>query len=267
MHASVEEWAAYMRAAGSSEDTVRTRTSGVETLRRYSGLADPREVATRHIIAWLGACESSWSRRTYFVTVRRWCDFLLATGQREDDPCEGVPRPRQPRGIPRPVSERVVRKVLLDPPGHRAYAYVALASFAGLRVSEIARVRGEDVAGSWLFVCGKGQQQAWIPLHPVLQTLAKGMPEVGFWFPGVHDGHVAPATVSQVIRAAFRGVGSGATAHQCRHLLGSSVLHATGNTRLAQRALRHESLTSTQIYTEVTNAELEAAIAHLPWAG
>lgn len=196
-----------------------------------------------------------------------WCIYLVATGQRADDPMAGVRRPRQPRGVPRPVSERVVRKVLSDPPGHRSFAYIALASYAGLRVSEIAAVRGDDVAWDtgWLYVCGKGGRQAWVPMHRKVAELARGMPDVGFWFPGTHNGHVAGDSVGRVVRNAFRAVGSSATAHQCRHLAGTALLRECHDVRLVQRFLRHESLASTAIYTEVSDAALADAVNKLGW--
>lgn len=269
MHESLEDWAQWMRATGSSEATVATRTKGIRTLQRHAGLSDPRQIQARHVVAWLADQRSSWTRATYWASAHMWFDFLLTTGELEMDPIARVPKPRQPHGVPRPVSERVVRKILDDPPGHRAYAYVVLASYAGLRVHEVAKIRGEDVNWDtgWMFVAGKGGQEAWVPMHPIVATLARGMPDVGFWFPGSHDGHVAADSVSRTIRNAFKSVGSSATPHMCRHLFGSAVLRACGNARVTQRLLRHQSLASTEIYTKVSGEDMEAAVNALPWIG
>lgn len=268
MHESLDDWAQWMRAVGYTEATVTTRTKGIRTLQRHCGLSDPRLIQAPHVISWLADQGSPWSRATYWSSARTWFDHLIATRQRDDDPMELVPKPRQPKGVPRPVSERVVRKVLDAPPGHRAYAYVVMASYAGLRVHEIAKIRGEEIDWDtrWMFVCGKGNQEAWVPMHPIVQTLAQGMPDVGFWFPGTHDGHVSSDSVSRVIRNAFKAVGSSATPHQCRHLFGSAVLRACGNARVAQQLLRHESLASTQIYTKVSGEDMEAAVGMLGWS-
>lgn len=268
MHASLEEWGQWMHAIGSSEATVRTRTNGVRTLQRHAGLLDPRDVNGPHIIAWLAHCHNASTRHTYWMSVHMWFSYLQATGQRDDDPTARVPKPKQPKGVPRPVSERVVRKVLSNPPGHRSYAYIVLASFAGLRVHEVAKIRGEDIdwGTGWMFVCGKGGQEAMIPMHPRVRELARGMPDVGYWFPGSHDGHVAADTVSRVIRNAFVAVGSTATAHMCRHLAGTALLRECHDVRLVQRFLRHQSLNSTQIYTRVSDDALADAVNSLGWA-
>ena len=267
VHSSLEDWAQWMRAVGSTDATVETRTKGIQSLLHHADIADPRQLQAGHVVAWLANQKSAWTRATYWSSAHMWFDFLTVHGVRDDDPMRRVPKPRQPRGVPRPVSERVVRKVLSDPPGHRAYSYTVLATYAGLRVHEIAKIRGEDVNWDtgWFFVLGKGNQEAWVPMHPLVKTLAQGMADVGFWFPGRHHGHVSPDTVSRVIRNAFKAVGSSATPHQCRHLFGSAVLRSCGNARVAQQLLRHESLSSTQIYTKVSGAEMEEAVNGLGW--
>lgn len=267
MHESLEDWAQWMRAVGSTDATVSTRTKGITALQHHAEQPDPRQLQARDVVSWLADQKSAWTRVTYWCSANMWFDYLTVHGIRDDAPMRQVPKPRQPRGVPRPVSERVVRRILDDPPGHRAYAYVTLASYAGLRVHEIAQVQGEEVDWDtrWMFVLGKGGQEAWVPMHPLVQTLARGMPDVGFWFPGLHSGHVAADTVSRVIRNALKAVGSSATAHQMRHLFGSAVLRSCGNVRVAQQLLRHESLQSTQIYTKVSDADMEAAVAKLGW--
>lgn len=50
------------------------------------------------------------------------------------------------------------------------------------------------------------------------------------------------------------------TLHQLRHRFGTNVLKATGNLRVAQEALRHESPVSTAIYTLVDVADVRDAV-------
>lgn len=267
MHASLVDWANWLRAYDCSEATIRTRTGNVRTLQNHARLPDPRHVTTGQVVDWLADCRNGSTRHTYWMSAHMWCEYLVATEQRSDNPMHSVHKPRQPRGLPRPVSQRVVRKVLTNPPGHRSYAYVTLACFAGLRVHEIAKIRGEDIDWDigWMYVLGKGGQEAAVPMHERVLELAKGMPDVGQWFPGTHAGHVAPDTVSRVMRNAFRAVGSAAKPHQCRHYFGSEVLRASGNARVAQELLRHRSLATTQRYTEVTRSDMVDAIRGLGW--
>jgi integrase len=66
---------------------------------------------------------------------------------------------------------------------------VMLASLAGMRVSEIARVRGEDLdlGRAQIWVVGKGVKRKSIPLHPLLVNAAHTMPRAGWWFKGEYE--------------------------------------------------------------------------------
>jgi integrase/recombinase XerD len=141
----LERWEAWMRAAGRSPQTIKTRLSGIETLCRHAGVTSVTAITAEHVTAWLGDCEAPWTRCTYWMTVRCWVTWALAEGIICADPTARLAKPRTPKCVPRPVSDNVITALLADPPNARVRAYVALAALAGLRVHEIAKLRGEDV--------------------------------------------------------------------------------------------------------------------------
>jgi integrase/recombinase XerD len=286
----LDRWAAWMRAAGRSPQTIKTRLSGIETLCRHAGVTSVTAITAEHVTAWLGDCEAPWTRCTYWMTVKCWVTWALAEGVICADPTARLAKPRTPKCVPRPVSDAVIRALLNgeskdpaggDPAGSalagrsprgdaqmvaRTRAYVALAALAGLRVHEIAKVRGEDIdPAGWLYVDGKGGTRAAIPLHPQLASIAATMPPVDWWFP--HNGtHVSGEWVSTCIRRALRAVGSTATAHQLRHSFGTAVLRSSHDLRVTQELLRHSSPASTAIYTQVADLDKVDAIRALGWS-
>jgi integrase/recombinase XerD len=276
----LDRWEAWMRAAGRSPQTIKTRLSGIETLCRHAGVTSVTAITAEHVTAWLGDGEAPWTRCTYWMTVRCWVTWALAEGIICADPTARLAKPRTPKCVPRPVSDAVIRALLNgeDPADKarsnpfgtttipRVRAYVALAALARLRVSEIAKVRGEDVdPAGWLYVDGKGGTRCAIPLHPQLATIAKTMPPVDWWFP--HNGtHVSGEWVSTCIRRALRAVGSTATAHQLRHSFGTAVLRSSHDLRVTQELLRHSSPASTAIYTQVADLDKVDAIRALGWS-
>jgi integrase/recombinase XerD len=267
-----------MRAAGRSPQTIKTRLSGIGTLCRHAGVTSVTAVTADHITAWLGDCEAPWTRCTYWMTVRCWVTWALAEGIICSDPTARLAKPRTPKCVPRPVSDAVIRQLLAEPTnlvggsrgtynGNRVRLYVALAALAGLRVHEIAKIRGEDVdrETGWLYVDGKGGTRCAIPLHPELAAIAATMPPVDWWFP--HNGsHVSGEWVSTCIRRALRAVGSTATAHQLRHSFGTAVLRSSQDLRVTQEWLRHSSPASTAIYTQVADLDKVDAIRALGWS-
>jgi integrase/recombinase XerD len=278
----LDRWEAWMRAAGRSPQTIKTRLSGIETLCRHAGVTNVTAITAEHVTAWLGDCEAPWTRCTYWMTVRCWVTWALAEGIICADPTARLAKPRTPKCVPRPVSDNVITALLANPPNQRVRAYVALAALAGLRVHEIAKLRGEDITpasagrsqdggedcvnhNGWLYVDGKGGTRCAIPLHPELATIAKTMPPVDWWFP--HNGtHVSGEWVSTCIRRALRAVGSNATAHQLRHSFGTAVLRSSHDLRVTQELLRHSSPASTAIYTQVADLDKVDAIRALGWS-
>jgi integrase/recombinase XerD len=254
-------WCQWMRAAGLAPKTVRTREAGISSLCTHANQPDPTQVTTFQIVAWLADSHAAWTRRTYWITARAWCQWMCDMNIRPDNPTEKMARPKVPRSVPRPVPLEIVRAVLSDPPSVRAYAYVALAAYAGLRVHEIAQIRGEDVdlEAGWLHVAGKGGQVAAVPLHPIVVTLAAGSPRHGYWFAS-GDGHVRPDAVTETVSKALHRVGYQGSAHALRHTFGTEIQRLVRDVRVTQELMRHQSVTSTQIYTEVSDRDMVAAV-------
>lgn len=261
-HELLDDWSDWMRAEGAADNTITTRTTGVRLLWCFADTLDPVQIPTRDIIRWLARCESKWTRCTYAASARAWFRWLVKRGYLDADPMADVAVPSTPRCVPRPAASAAVREVLAVA-GRRARAYIVLATFLGLRVHEIAKVHGEDFAEGWYFVQGKGDVGAAIPTHPLVEQLRSGFPETGPWFPGVNDGHVNPSSVTHAVAKAFRKAGYNITAHQLRHWFGTHAQRVGKDTRATQQLLRHASLSSTQIYTQVADQHLHEIIRRL----
>lgn len=141
---------------------------------------------------------------------------------------------------------------------------ILLAALAGLRAQEISRVRGEDFDPSGLlWVRGKGDVTASIPLHPMLLGQVVEMPREGWWFPSPSGGCVHRQAVVQAVGRALRRAGVEATCHQLRHWYGTSLLDAGADLRTTQVLMRHASVATTQRYTQVREKKRVEAVYRL----
>lgn len=261
--ALLELWAQWMRAGSMTAKTIETRTAALRALAGHAGQPDLTGFVPAQIVTWLADCRSQSTRYTYAVSARMWHRWLIEQGLRDDDPMLKVPKPPQPRGVPRPASDDALAAVL-EVAGRRARAYILLAAYEGLRVHEIAKVRGDDFDGDgWMYVTGKGDVREAVPVHPLVQQQRRGWPEVGYWFPGRGQDHVSGNSVSATVSATFRRAGHRFTAHQLRHWFGTQVQRTTRDIRVTQELMRHASLQSTQIYTKVSGASKVAAVHRL----
>lgn len=263
----LNDWAGWQRAAGLSERTITERGNVVRGL-AAGATHEPATLDRRDVVAYLGRRGLSPSTRaTYHASAAAWFRWCVEAGYRPDDPMAGMRAPRRPRGVPQPVSAAQLGALLATVNRRRTRAMVLLMIYAGLRVHEVAKLRGEDVdvPGGTLRVVGKGGRVAVIPLHHELAALAARMPAHGWWFPAYtgRDEPITPAAVSTAVGRAMRRAGYDGHAHQLRHWYGSELVAGGVDLRTVQTLLRHESLATTQVYTAVPDAARRAGITSL----
>jgi integrase/recombinase XerD len=204
------------------------------------------------------------SRTAYFSAIRAF--FVWYANNGGADVTARLPRPRSPQSTPRPVSTERLRRLLNTRMHHRTQIMILLAALAGLRVHEVAKVRGEDVDINerTLRVTGKGGRSD--PLHPLLVAAALTMPTRGWWFPANsrrRGEHVHAKSVSDIIGQAMRRAGTVGTPHALRHWYGSNLVATGADLRTAQTLLRHANLQTTAIYIAVADQKRSEAVDRL----
>ncbi|MDO4900846.1 tyrosine-type recombinase/integrase [Actinomyces sp.] len=262
----VDAWVLAMRAKGL---TARTVTERARVIRQASQTAatGPDALAPADIERFLARASTPGTRYTYYSALRAWCRWLVRTGRRTDDPTEAVERPRMPVGRPRPISRAQLDRLLAMHLRPDTRTKILLAAYQGLRVHEIAKIRGEDIdadAGT-LTVTGKGGRVDTLPLHPRIATEAGCRPREGYWFPSpTRPGRpVTGKSVGQVIAAALHRAGIHASAHRLRHFFATELLAAGADSRIVQVLMRHSSLATTARYLGVSPEQQQAAIGTL----
>lgn len=255
-----------MQGQGLSQRTITERIRVINQVTAATG-ADPAALTPQAISAWLGTLPSAATKSTYYAVLRAWCKWLLQSGHRIDDPTTRVPRPKTPAGHPRPVTDAQLDAVLALPLRQDTRTKIILAAWAGMRVHEIAKIKGEDispVAGT-ITITGKGGRTDLLPAHQLILQQASNYPRKGFWFPSPRNPTVPvrAKTVSAVISQAFDRADAPASAHQLRHYFATSLLRAGTDSRVVQSLMRHESLATTGRYLAVNTDQQRAALSGL----
>ena len=110
---------------------------------------------------------------------------------------------------PQTIQHQVAMRAISQATTWRTRAYLELGYFAGLRVSEIAKVHSDDIdlQTETLIVKGKGGAEAVLPMHPLIARLA--LHKKGYWFPAdTPRRHVQPTSVSHTIKTALLRAGA-----------------------------------------------------------
>jgi len=255
-----------MQGQGLSARTITERIRVINQVTTATG-TDPAVLTPHTISVWLGTLPSAATKNAYFTVLRAWSRWLVQADHRTDDPTTRVARPKTPAGHPRPVTDAQLDAVLALPLRQDTRTKIILAAWAGMRVHEIAKIKGEDispVAGT-ITITGKGGRTDTLPAHQLILQQASLYPRKGFWFPSPRNPTVPvrAKTVSAVISQAFDRADAPATAHQLRHYFATSLLRAGTDSRVVQSLMRHESLATTGRYLAVNVDQQRAALSGL----
>lgn len=186
-------------------------------------------------------------------------------------------RPKSPRTLPAVLSRQEVELLLsqidtTERLGTRDRALFELVYSCGLRISEVCSLKVIDLhlAEKFILVKGKGSKERIIPfgqmasdylkdyLDNVRPLLVKGkiIPEV---FVNYKGEPISRKGVWKRFKELNTLAGLDAKVHTLRHSFATHLLEGGADLRSVQELLGHSDLATTQIYTHVTDRELESA--------
>jgi integrase/recombinase XerD len=236
---------------------------------RSPELLGPDEVRT-YLLHLIEQRRSSWS---YYNQNLQALRFLYNVTLGRDWVLKHLVCPKRPKRLPVVLSgEELVRFfTAIDGLKHRALLMTAYA--AGLRVSEVAALRVEDIDSQRMVIRvsqGKGSKDRYVMLSPrlldLLRTYWKAARPRVWLFPGASADR--PITTSAVRKACQRareaaGLGKHVTVHTLRHSFATHLLEAGTDLRTIQVLLGHHSPRTTAVYTHVSPAAVRETISPL----
>lgn len=153
----------------------------------------------------------------------------------------------------------------------RDLAMIETGRFAGLRVSELCKIRVEEVdlvEGMLAVTHGKGDKDRNIPiaekLAPILQAWI-GDRKSGFLFPGRGGRQLDPSTFQRRLKKLAKAAAlvKRLHPHRLRHTFATSLLRTGADLREVQELLGHSNLQTTATYLHVEVGRLKGAVDRL----
>jgi integrase/recombinase XerC len=270
----------WLRARGLSPNTITTRRRGVWRLAVALGGVPVLEATPADLERWRDGLDRLTPAviGQYVSHAQQFYRWAAGAGYITADPSAGLPFPRPPRRLPRPISERDLMAALDEAPT-RIRPWLTLAAWCGLRAQEIAFLRWDSVLDSTdppvLIVtaeAAKGGRERIVPLNPFVIAELRAVPRrsSGYVFqrydgrPGANQPHL----ISQLCGQHMRRVGIHATLHQLRHRFGTQCYRTSGrDLRAVQELLGHASVNTTQLYTAYDRENAQRAVRALPVPG
>jgi integrase/recombinase XerD len=217
------------------------------------GLAEVREYQVHLVAAGV-----SWAGFNVAVCALR---FFYGTTLGRAAMVERIPFARKQRKLPVILSAEEIARFFAAVPNRKHRIALMTAYAAGLRVSEVARLKIADIDSTRMLIRveqGKGGRDRYIMLSPqllaVLRTYWRETRPAHWLFPGQDDSRPLDASVLQ---AACRSARMSAkldkpvTVHTLRHSFATHLLEAGTDIRTIQVLLGHRNLSTTVRYTQV----------------
>lgn len=289
----VDDFLEYLRAERNrSSQTVRNYElalrefgSFMDGLRPGWAWADVERDEVREWVLWMidGEGKKSASVHLNISALRAFYRYLMQAGGVARNPCSGVSSPKVEKQLPTFVREEQMDSLLDDMPfgedfsGVRNRLIVLLLYMTGMRRAELLGLRNGDVRLKelQLVVTGKGAKQRFIPISTSLvEEIVRyyrlrderfgAQPSIA---PFLLDDKGKPMSVARLyttVRDALSLVTpqERRSPHVLRHTFATMMLNHGADLHAIQQLLGHASLTTTEVYTHLTFADLQEAYAH-----
>jgi|SRR5690348_8567816 integrase/recombinase XerD len=223
---------------------------------------------------------ASRSIARHLATLRNFYRFLLERGEIATDPTELLAAPKQWQSLPKYLNNQQINSLIsapdvTRPQGLRDRAMVEFLYAAGLRVSELCRVRVSDLEMNMGFVrvVGKGNKHRIVPvgksaLEAVTRYLESGRARLlkgkasPYLFVTNRGGIMSRQTFWKLLGGYGKraGIFHDLTPHVLRHTFATHLLEGGADLRSVQTMLGHADISTTQIYTHVMRSRLRKTV-------
>ena len=247
---------------------------------------DPLTVQSRDLIEFVGerkasgAATSSIARQ--LAAIRMAHRHLAVEQHRRDDPTLDLEGVRVPSGIPKPLTEDQVTSLLAgvvgnDPQHRRDLALLELLYATGARISEVVGLSMGDIDFDERLVrlYGKGSKERIVPyggaagaaLEAWFSPDGRGALVPRQWrrrddaeavFLNLRGGRLSRQAAWMVVKKYGQqaGIGTDLSPHVLRHSCATHLLDHGADLRVVQEMLGHASISTTQVYTRVSQERL-----------
>ncbi len=217
------------------------------------------------------------------ASIKSFFGFLSENNLITEDPTESLGSPRVGRTLPKFLPEEEVTK-LLDTAyksgtneGQRDAVIMELLYATGLRVGELVSLNMQDVdlSESYIRCMGKGSKERIVHLYPkALEELRRYLKSARLALlghkraePSLFVNHRGERLTRQWVWTILKtyaqkaGIEQNITPHTLRHSFATHLLQNGASLRHVQELLGHSSISTTQVYTHLTNGYVQKEYA------
>ncbi len=272
------------REKGLSENTIdaylRDITQYIGFLDKYRKIKRVDQITKTDILAYLKSLKnrnlSAKSTSRKLSSIKGFHQFLLLEKETSEDVSSAIEAPKIERNLPDVLSvDEVIRLIEhvkgTEPLDLRNLALLELIYGSGLRVSELLNLKISDIhlTASYVKILGKGSKERQVPLGQMSvlalrEYLTKGRPyllkiENNYLFLNQYGNKLSRQGFFKLLKkiAKDTNITKEVSPHTLRHSFATHLLEAGIDLRTLQELLGHEDISTTQVYTHISQKHLK----------
>lgn len=263
-----------------SENTINSYNNDLIKFTKY--FQDKKQLKTltnkdiKEYIQKLNKEESPRSTARNISALKSFYKYLLIEKYITKNPLDNITQPKLQKSLPKVLTETEVDKLLniklTDNYSYRNKAMLELMYSSGLRVSELINLKITDIDLDMALVriFGKGSKERIIPLGQYAVnalneyityhrgSMLKNKPSNYLFLSSRGDIMTRQAFFKTLKKLAkTQGIKTEFSPHTLRHSFATHLLKHGADLRSIQELLGHSDVSSTQIYTHITNEKLK----------
>ena len=275
------EYLSYLRVEkGLASNSLVAYGTDLEKLKEWSdkNRLNPLTLTRNDLREWLidlsGKRLSENSKRRVLSSLRGFYKFLIFEGHIKENPAENLDSPQKSLYLPKFLNQAEVELLFSQPDvstetGLRDRAILELMYSSGLRVSEAVNIQTRDIDldGGVLTCTGKGSKTRkvpvgtsaveWVKSYLSLRRKQESI-EVENLFVTPAGRPVNRHMIHAFVKEYAEKCGlENVSPHTLRHSFATHLIQNRADIRSVQQMLGHADISTTQIYTHITDAHLK----------
>ena len=207
--------------------------------------------------------ESSKTKAHYLTVLKTFYEYMLEIKKITYNPCINIKMPKIEKRLPKYLTEEEVNELLdIDlkkPIDYRNKAMLELLYATGMRISELLNLTlsSYNESGCYVKVMGKGSKERIIPLSDItikylnlyikdylfINYTGNRMSRQGFF-----------KILNQICKE--KNIKKEIFPHMLRHTFATHLLNNGADLRVIQELLGHENISTTEIYSHISNEKI-----------
>lgn len=269
---------------GSSKNTISSYVRDLNQyalfLEKYHEITKPDQITRKHLENYMKSLKSKVTSKTQarkLTAIKSFHHFLLLEREIVEDITKSFSAPKIEKSLPKVLSVEEVLRILNEVDkektmGLRNAALLELIYGSGLRVTELLDIKMEDIhlTHGYIVVHGKGNKERIVPISDMAMSairayMTKSRPELlgkektNYLFLNPKGSRLSRQGFFKLLKklASDAKVETECSPHTLRHSFATHLLENGMDLRTLQTLLGHEDISTTQIYTHISQKRIK----------